>query len=212
MRNQKRKKQPKIAQCKICKKEFIQKRKDNLTCSSQCSQKLWVINNPDENWNRYNSINAKERQKKWRDDNKEKVNIIKQRYKKNRRKSDLKYKINELMSNAVRASIFNKSFKKWEIIVGYDLETLICHLSTTLPIGVTWDDYLKSQKKYHIDHIIPKFIYIFADYKDKEFKKCWNYRNLRIITKEENLKKLNKLDMNLVKEYNIENLLPNRLL
>ena len=39
-------------------------------------------------------------------------------------------------------------------------------------------------------------------------KKCWNYRNLRIITISENSKKRDKIDFGLIKQYNIEDLLP----
>lgn len=54
-------------------------------------------------------------------------------------------------------------------------------------------------------------IFIFESAEDEEFKQCWNIRNLRLLEKNENLKKGGKLDLNLIKEYNIEDLLPRRL-
>jgi len=207
-RNGKKKKIPKVFNCLICGKEFIQQRTDNKTCSPLCRQRLWVKNNPEKDLKRRNSDSTKKSKKEWEKRNVESRKKIKQNYKKRRRQKDLKYKIDELISNAIRLSINNKSFKKWEEIVGYSSETLINHLTKTLPKNLTWEKYLNSENKYHIDHIIPKDAYNFNSYEDKNFKKCWNYKNLRIISKQKNLKKSSSIDLILIKEYKIEHLLP----
>jgi hypothetical protein len=57
-----------------------------------------------------------------------------------------------------------------------------------------------------VDHIIPVSLF---DHKDKiEIKKCWNLRNLRYLPAAENISKSNTLDIKLIKEYDIEDLLP----
>lgn len=46
---------------------------------------------------------------------------------------------------------------------------------------------------------------------DKEFLKCWNIQNLRIITGAENEDKKNKLDFELIKKYDLFDLLPENI-
>lgn len=69
------------------------------------------------------------------------------------------------------------------------------------------------QKKYHKEYM--KNYYqenkekIYKKVNEyKEFLKCWNYRNLRIIPALENLSKSDKLNIELVDKYNIKDLLP----
>jgi hypothetical protein len=42
-------------------------------------------------------------------------------------------------------------------------------------------------------------------------KKCWDLRNLRPLEIKENCSKQDKLDIELIKQYNIEDLLPKKL-
>ena len=208
-RNIKRRKIYILFNCVLCKKKFTQKRKDNITCSSTCSQKLWVKNNPEKNFERHSGIKAKKRIKIWLQKNKDRVRKIKRKYKDKKRKIDAKYKLNELVSNAIRLAINNKGFEKWSAILGYDIDFLMNHLEKTFENGLTWNEYLKGG--YHIDHIIPQSLYTFKNKEDAEFKKCWNYRNLRIISSDENLLKFNNLDLSLVMKYEIYDLLPKNL-
>ena len=205
-RNLKRKIIPIEFNCLICGVTFIQKRKDNTTCSPSCSQKLWSKNNPEKNQNRHNGTEAKIRRKNWVKNNYETFRSIQNKHKSKRYKTDINYKLNYLMSNAIRHGINNKSFRKWETLVGYSISELKTHLEKTLPEGITWIDYLNGG--YHIDHIIPQSMYNFVSCKSSEFKKCWCYRNLRIITESENLEKLSSYNIDLVIKYNIFDLLP----
>jgi hypothetical protein len=207
-KNEKRRKSPQILKCVICEKEFVQKRKDNLTCSLVCGRKLWIKNNPEKSANCDKGINRKKRFEKWRENNRDKLRKTKQKYKANRRKKDVNFKINELIGNSIRSSVRNKGFKKWSEILGYDIETLKVHLEKTLPKNITWEIYLKSNNEFHIDHIVPISAYNFNTYEDEDFKKCWNYRNLRIISKKENLTKLSNIKMELIEKFNIKDLLP----
>ena len=112
IKNLKRKKEPVDFECLICNTKFIQKRKDNTTCSSSCSQKLWIQNNPIKNTERYNGINAKASQKNWRLNNNERVKAIKNRYKKKKYLDDHLFKLKENVRNLIRASIVGVGKKK----------------------------------------------------------------------------------------------------
>jgi len=207
-RNIRKRKSTKIYKCEICGKEFTQKRKDNVTCSKVCGRKLWVKNNPEKSDKCDKGINRHNRYVKWRENNRDKTRAIKQRYKAKRRLEDVNFKLNELIGNAIRLSVQDKGFRKWSSILGYSVETLKIHLESTLQEGITWEVYLKNSNKFHIDHIIPISAYSFNSCNDIEFKKCWNYRNLRIITYKENLEKLSSVQPELIKKYEIEDLLP----
>jgi len=154
----------------------------------------------DKNYAKENKEKIKKRTRTYRKNNKEYL----RKYWMDKYYSDTKFRLSIIISSAIRKSIKNKNNRHWENLVGYSLEKLIEHLEQISEFTI--QDYL--EKDLHIDHIIPKSLYNFENYKNKEFRKCWNFKNLRIIKAEENLNKNDKLDMNLVKFYNIKHLLP----
>jgi len=80
--------------------------------------------------------------------------------------------------------------------VGCSIEELVDHLNKSKP---------DTDETLHIDHIIPKSLYSLTE---EDLTKCWNHANLRLIPASENLAKSDNLDMDLVRKYSIENLLP----
>jgi len=114
-------------------------------------------------------------------------------YERNRYKTDLKFNITKKMSREIRDSLKgNKNGRRWEDLVGYNLNKLINRLKKTMPKGYTWMDYL--EKRLHIDHIIPIYVFNFNTSGDSDFKRCWALNNLRLLPEKENLNKHNKLD------------------
>ena len=90
---------------------------------------------------------------------------------------------------AIRKLLFDgKSWKYvWHEITANDIVD-----TEVIPLvdGVcTIDVEYKATKKYHIDHIIPVSAYDFSI--ESDIKKCWNPRNLRIISAKENMIKKN---------------------
>jgi len=53
---------------------------------------------------------------------------------------------------------------------------------------IDWNDF---KKNYHIDHVIPCDSFDLNDIEEQ--KKCFNWKNIQILTKEDNLKKSNTL-------------------
>lgn len=208
---------------KISKKSYLKNREKillksiikNKTEERKIYKKEWFQNfknnNQEEYKKRYtkslNKQSYKAYKKEWYQKNKKKIqkNIIE------KRKTNYKLAISHSIGNAIRKSLGkNKMSKHWEIIIGYNLKQLIERLEKTTPEGFSLEDY--SLGKLHIDHIIPIKLYNYKNYEDEEFKKCWNYRNLRFTTSFENLSKGDKLDKNLIIEYNIIDLLPKEVL
>lgn len=164
-KNLKRKKTPIITNCLICNTEFSQKRKDNVTCSNGCSQKLWVLNNPTKNWDRNNGADAKIRKQIWLDNNKDLVREIKNRYKKKKYNNDSLFKLKENVRNLIRKSHNNLGIKKntkTEIILGCSYDDFKNYLESKFEDWMNWDNkgnpddnVLEINKTWDLDHIIP---------------------------------------------------------
>jgi hypothetical protein len=162
--------------------------------------------------------NPEKYKKKWDKQNRNRVEIKKIWYQENKkrineernvkRKNNIKEKITHNISNAIRKSMIrNKAGYSWESLVGYTINELIEHLKKNIQDGFVFDDYL-TEGTLHIDHIIPITFYNYKNFNDDDFKKCWNFRNLRLISKENNLSKGGIIDKKIIIEHNIEDLLP----
>lgn len=114
--------------------------------------------------------------------NKEKINARD----KERRETEPKYKLNQNISKAIRASLGgNKNGRHWEDIVGYSLKQLKRHLEKRFTKGMVWENY----GEWQIDHKIPKFIFNFTKPEHDDFKKCWALSNLQPMWAGDNAKK-----------------------
>lgn len=71
---------------------------------------------------------------------------------------------------------------------------------------IMWEEWKTGNNDLVIDHIIPVCLYDI--YNNDDIIKCWNPRNLRIITRHENAVKSGKLYMDLVEQEEITDLLP----
>lgn len=135
----------------------------------------------------------KEYQKKWFNDNREKIyqNV------RNRKESDPVYKIREQIRVLIRNSIRKKGYKKdsrtYEIL-GCDYDAFYNHLLQTFidNYGYEWDGI----EEAHIDHITPVST---AKTEDDVYKLC-HYTNLQLLKAEDNLSKGARVDWNLKKE------------
>lgn len=200
--------------CKLCNiKKEKQYRKANKEKISEREKKYREANKEriaeyqkqyhKENKERYkqyyqeNKQKTAERRKQYYEANKERTN----EHVKTRRKNDEQFRIRTRISANLRY-VLNKieKTKNASILtyIGCSIEFMQEHLNSTKKPD--WGDDL------HIDHIIP--CASFDHTNEEEVKKCWNWRNLRYLPAEENKSKQDKLDMDLVKSYGIEDLLP----
>ena len=92
---------------------------------------------------------------------------------------------NEMPKEKVPADIHTNL----EHYLGYKLYMLKKHLRTELKEreGIT---LVKSFRLgYHLDHVIPHKSFNIQEVGDEQFKACWNYNNLKMLSAEKNLKK-----------------------
>jgi len=89
----------------------------------------------------------------------------------------------------------------------YTIDCLYEYLIKNLD-GFVESDFL-TPKKLELDHIIPFHWFIVQELGDSEFKKCWDMKNLRLISKEDNRKRSCKtFDWDEIVRYNLVDLLP----
>jgi len=133
----------------------------------------------------YCKICGNEESKAWQKKNKEKYNAQKRRQFKNPQ-----YAIAQRGRVEIRSIIQNKrpGYKMLNQNGAITREVFMAHMISTIPDGYTIADYGTT---LCVDHIIPCCKFDLLNL--KEFKKCFHYTNLRLVTKSENLKKGTKL-------------------
>jgi len=165
--------------------------------------KKWCKENPEKlrkkhkEWHENNLEKVKEYNKQWHKDNpeynkqwrKDNPDKVKEQRKKHYRKFYLDIKISRPMEKSLKG---NKNGRNWRELVDYTKDDLIKRLKSTIPKGHTWQDF--AEGRLQIDHIIPKKVFRFTNPGDKEFKQCWSLYNLRLITKEENILKHERIN------------------
>jgi len=129
------------------------------------------------------------------------------RTQKNRLAQNPHLRVRRNLSRLVNFCIRNDCGKSLTNILGYEIGQLVNHLINISGKDV-YDKYVAGNSGYHLDHIIPHSLYRYQSLEDKEFIKCWSYRNLRLIPGRLNIQKSNQIDMSLVEKYCIADLLP----
>jgi len=103
-----------------------------------------------------------------------------------------KNKVSHNIATYVRIALKSgKNGHHWEELVGYTLDQLMIYLASKFQEGMSWDNY--GRNGWHIDHIIPKSLWEFSSYDDREFKQCWSLCNLQPLWEFDNISKGNKV-------------------
>lgn len=155
----------------------------------------------------YYDKNREIRQKKKRENyhnRKKQNNSI--RNKRTKEEKEIQFAIRERVRSGFKRLLKSRAIQKRKTFfeyTGISIEKYIDHFKKHYP-----EQFSNINKKglYHIDHIIPCAIYDFNNPED--IVKCWQPENLRIILASDNLKKLDKIDYNLIEKHNIYHLLP----
>jgi len=158
VKNINRKKEPIKFNCVVCGVMFMQKRKDNVTCSDTCSQRLWVKNNPEKNKLRQQNRTP------YNKSNPGGFKVIQRRYKNKRMLTDVTYKMYHSISVLIRSSfknVGNNKSRKTQQILGCTFEEFKEHLEKQFEPWMNWDNYGKYNGElnfgWDIDHIEPLF-------------------------------------------------------
>jgi hypothetical protein len=126
-------------------------------------------------------------------------------------------RIHKNISKIINAQL-KKGGDKYHNLLGCSFDEFILHLNKG---EYTHIDYLTNNRKityFHLDHIIAKALYNHLLTFNEEgvptkackevLKKCWNYKNLRVLPTQENQDKSDMFCMDLVDKYEIHHLIP----
>lgn len=134
----------------------------------------------------------------WREKNRERVNRQIREWMRNKKRTNPKYRaICSLRARLVRilgASGKKKSKKSVVHFLGIDRKGFISHIESLMLPGMTWEN--RSVGVWHLDHIIPCYAFDHSD--PKQVLECWHYTNFRPLWGPENLRKYNKIPVDLI--------------
>jgi len=169
-----------FSSCKKCnKQQSHQYRIDNSEQLKICRKQYKIVNA--EQIRKYNQ--------QYKIVNAEKIN----KYQKEKRQNDPIYRKNLNLSSLLNMCLKNKpKTSKLEQYLGCKLDFLYRWLAYTAGGNFDWDQY---GSIYQVDHCIPRSFYDHTN--EQQIKQCWHWRNLRLITKEENKLKGSKLDLDI---------------
>ena len=169
-------------------------RNDCKKCNNQQSHKYY-INNAEhvkicqKQYKIDNAEHIKISRKQYKIDNAEKIN----KYQKEKRQNDPIYKKNLNLSSLLsRCLSYNYKTSKLEQYLGCKLDFLRKWLAYTADEDFDWCKY---GSIYQVDHCIPRSFYSHEN--EQQIRQCWHWRNLRLIKKQENNLKQNKLDLDI---------------
>jgi 5-methylcytosine-specific restriction endonuclease McrA len=109
-----------------------------------------------------------------------------------RRETDPIFRLNEVVSRAVRRGLkHGKDGKSWRRLVDFSLDELMAHLERQFLPGMAWDNY----GEWHVDHIVPLAAHNYETPDDIDFKRAWSLENLQPLWARDNLSKGARLDI-----------------
>lgn len=195
-----------------CKNQHFDRRYTNTGVCYACKRlqnQRHYLENPEscKERNKRSNIKNKENvykaQRKWVENNKERVRLTKR---KNKLKHKLKYseaekerikkkrvenpswRLSKNMSKAIWECLKNKKNQtSWLKFVDYSLEDLIDHLESKFDSETNWDNY---GTYWHIDHIRPLSWFNL----ETEFKDAWALSNLQPLERIKNITKGNRYE------------------
>jgi len=158
----------------------------------------WYYQNREYNLNRVKQYNDNNQQRKKEYNRKyfilNKTKILKKRkdymrtYNNKRRKNDNNYRLSSLYrSRLYKAFKYGWYSKDTESIVGLSLKDLKAYFAKQFTDIMSWDNY---GKEWEIDHIKPCIKFNLEN--KNELLNCFNYKNIRPLSKKENILKKDK--------------------
>ena len=192
--------------CKSCVKKadkiYRDKNKDRiLNQRKQNSEiikakaKLYYQNNLDKmrKKNKLSKIKYKDKilvtAKKYKIENKDKINAYRRQREKFRRKIDSSYKLITNQRTRITGILKKHKTDKTLDLLGCSAQFLRTYLENKFLEGMTWDNYGKDG--WHVDHIIPCSSFDLTDQSQQLI--CFHYTNLQPLWAIDNIKKGNKI-------------------
>ncbi len=155
-----------------------------------------------EKWLSQNRDRVKLKQNEWRKNNADKLNKYKREYQRRMISTNPQYKLAQRFRTALWQNIKDNrlsKYKKTFDMLPYTFDELKEHLEKNFQEGMTWENY----GEWHIDHVIPQSNFSYTTTDSDEFKICWSLNNLKPMWGKVNLSKnstLSHLTLPMVRE------------
>jgi hypothetical protein len=179
---------------KPSKHRVLHEKRDNtagkICCTCKKWQKLEDYNFDKTHWDKLRN-ECKDCLKKWRKDNRKKLNEKHKLYEKQRKKIDPNFKLLKILRSRMNSALSKiKDTKKCAHtleLVGCSTTFLKEYLEKQFQDGMSWANH----GKWHVDHILPCCKFKLED--PDEQKKCFHYSNLQPLWAKDNLAKGGKI-------------------
>lgn len=113
--------------------------------------------------------------------------------------TSIRKKISSSISTKVKKVGLYSSSKNSKYV---NIPEMVKNLEVQFSSEMSWENY---GTYWSIDHIIPQCLFDFTC--EDQVRACWSIENVRPLLKEENAKKANRLNMNLIREYGLQHIL-----
>lgn len=139
-------------------------------------------------WYKKNRFKNIARNKKWKKDNKLKVNKNRRVYCKERYYNDINYKLACSLRTRLNIAI-ERNYKAGSAVrdLGCSIDYFKQHIETQFQKGMSWSNRGRGKKKWHIDHIKPLSGFDLAD--REQFLEACHYTNQQPMWSMENILK-----------------------
>lgn len=138
---------------------------------------------------------ARDRERKKRIANPERVRAHRRQYENRRRREVVGVALRGRVACMIRSALSRRGSGKggisWQKMLPYTVDELRAHLTSTMPAGYTWTDFLSGE--LHVDHKVPVAVHNFRSADDLDFQRCWALSNLQLLPRFENQSKQDKL-------------------
>ena len=171
---------------------YYQKNKEKLQAKSRLQERR--LRATSEEFVEY----QKQKNKAWYRKNKKKRIKQIQAWKEAKKKKDPIYKLHHNIGCLLRVSLKNRGYSKKSrtySILGCSFEFFASHIEEKFQEGMTWENY----GEWHLDHIVP----VSLGETEEEITELNHYTNFQPLWKVENIRKANKLMLNMVSDENL---------
>jgi hypothetical protein len=163
-----------------------------LTCKECNKQKLYE-------WRENNKERFLQICKNYRD--KEDKKELRRNYLREKYNNEIKFRLEKQYRNRIRFCVKSKHMPKgtrldYEALLGCSWDVFIKWLEFNMKPGMNIENY---GSYWHVDHVYPCSLFDFSEERNRIL--CFNWTNLTPLEGIENIKKSNKLDVNLVTHY-----------
>lgn len=168
--------------CKFCVQSYNDERKDYMKQYNQENREHKIEYS--RQYRQTHKVENAQYKQNYVNRNREQYNKRNSGYIKRWRVENITYALNCNFANSIYLALTrNKDVYFCFKVVPYNLQQLKQHLESKFTPEMSWSNY---GSVWELDHVIPKSMFNFKSYENKDFQICWSLMNLRPILASDN--------------------------